>query len=358
MRKTSAMVEAGILAAIAIVMALVGMYLPVVGPFVNFVWPLPIVVCGVRNGFKWSLMTLIVAAIIIAIIISPIHAFFLGAIFGLLGLVLGECMHRHMPPMKLMLFGSLGALVALLLNVVLSFAVLDIDPIGMMFKSFDDSLAAAADFYRSNGVSEENTKAAIANMQEMIKMTRVILPGAFVLTAPILAFANYFVAKKLLQRLGESYDDLPPFRLWVIPAWVLIPFFVSLLGVTYFYMNHLTESWMYKLCVNVQTVCTFCLVLQAVILVYWYVDHNNKPKWWAGVATTMIFVVPFISQVMVYVGACDMVADFRKLRKNYNELPGSPKKAAPKADKKADDQKEDKADQADKAKKAKKAKKK
>ena len=38
------MVEAGILAAIAIVMALISMYVPVLGAFVNFVWPLPIVI--------------------------------------------------------------------------------------------------------------------------------------------------------------------------------------------------------------------------------------------------------------------------------------------------------------------------
>ena len=74
-RKTSAMVEAGILAAIAIVMALISMYVPVAGVFVNFVWPLPIIICGMRHGLKWSLMSLTVAGIIVAIIISPLQAF-------------------------------------------------------------------------------------------------------------------------------------------------------------------------------------------------------------------------------------------------------------------------------------------
>ena len=112
-RKTSAMVEAGILAAVAIVMALISMYVPVLGAFVNFVWPLPIVICGCRHGLKWSIMTLLVATVIIAMIISPINAFFLAAIFGLLGLILGECMRRHLPPMKMMLYGSVGAVIAL-----------------------------------------------------------------------------------------------------------------------------------------------------------------------------------------------------------------------------------------------------
>ncbi|MCQ2373004.1 MAG: YybS family protein [Phascolarctobacterium sp.] len=320
MRKTSAMVEAGILAAIAVVMALIAMYVPVIGAFVNFVWPLPIIICGMRHGFKYSVMTLIVATIIVAIVISPIQAFFLGAIFGLLGLILGECMRRHLSAAKIMLYGSVGAVIALILNIVLSFAFLDIDPIAMMFSQFDKSLTDMADFYRNHGISEADTQAAVQNYSEMLKMMRIIMPGAFLLSAPMLAFVNYFVAKKVLSRLGESFDDLPPFVNWIVPTWVLAPFILSLVGVTYFYINKLTDTWMYKLCVNVQTVCTFLLVLQAICLIYWYVKEKNKPKWWANVFTALIFVVPILSQIMVYVGAFDMIADYRKIRKEYPEI--------------------------------------
>ena len=178
-RKTSAMVEAGILAAIAIVMALISMYVPVLGAFVNFVWPLPIVICGCRHGLKWSIMTLLVATIIIAMIMSPVNAFFLAAIFGLLGLILGECMRRHLPPMKLMAFGTVGGIIALALNIILSFVVLGIDPINMMFTSFDESLVQLAEYYREHGMSEADIKSSIDGYKEMFRMMKIIMPGAF-----------------------------------------------------------------------------------------------------------------------------------------------------------------------------------
>ena len=159
--KTSAMVEAGILAAVAIVMALISMYVPVLGAFVNFIWPLPIIICGCRHGFQWSIMTLLVATIIIAMIISPINAFFLAAIFGLLGLILGECMRRHLSPLQMMLYGSVGAVIALILNIALSFWVLGINPIEMMFTSFNESLVQLADYYRSHGISEQDIKTCL-----------------------------------------------------------------------------------------------------------------------------------------------------------------------------------------------------
>lgn len=315
-RKTSAMVEAGILAAIAIVMALISMYVPVLGAFVNFLWPLPIVICGCRHGFKWSVMTLLVATIIIAMIISPINAFFLAAIFGLLGLILGECMRRHLPPMQMMLYGSIGAVLALIINIVLSFLVLGIDPIEMIFTSFHESLGQLAAYYREHGMGEEEIKKIVDGYAEMLRMMRVIMPGAFLLCAPIMAFVNYIAAKKILTKLGESFTDFPPFVKLQVPGWVLWPYGISLLTVTYFYQTD-QSSWLYTLSVNVQTVCSFVLVLQGIVLLYWFVESKGKPRWWANLATALLFVIPLFSQIIVYVGAFDMVFDFRKIRKRY-----------------------------------------
>lgn len=311
--KTSAMVEAGIMAAIAIVMALIIMYVPVLGVFVNFLWPLPIVICGCRHGLKWSIMTLLVATIIIAMLMSPINAFFLAAIFGLLGLILGECMRRQLSPMKLMLYGSVGGIIALVLNIVLSFLVLGIDPINMMFTSFDESLVQLAEYYREHGMSEADIKTSIDSYKEMFRMMRIIMPGAFFLCAPVMAFVNYIAAKKILVKLGESFENFPDFVLLKVPKWVLWPYCISLLAVTYFYQTD-QSSWMYNISVNVQTVCSFVLVFQGIVLLYWFVDTRKKPRWWANIGMLLLFAIPIFSQIMVYVGAFDLVFDFRKIR--------------------------------------------
>ncbi len=312
-RKTSAMVQAGILAAVAIVMALISMYVPVLGAFVNFVWPLPIIICGCRHGLKWSIMTLLVATIIIAMIISPVNAFFLAAIFGLLGLILGECMRRHLPPMKMMFYGSIGAVIALILNIVLSFWVLGMNPIDMMFSSFHESLGQLAMYYREHGMSEVEIKKIVAEYEELLRMMKIIMPGAFLLCAPLMAFVNYVAAKKILTKLGETFEAFPPFTMLTIPGWVLWPYGLSLLAVTYYYQTD-QSSWMYLLSVNIQTVCSFLFVFQGIVLLYWFIDKHRKPRWWANVGLVLMFAVPIFSQIMVYVGAFDVVFDFRKIR--------------------------------------------
>ena len=99
-----------------------------------------------------------------------------------------------------------------------------------------------------------------------------------------------------------------------VPGWVLWPYAASLLAVTYFYQKQLLDTWMYTLSVNVQTVCSFVLVLQGIVLLYWFVDTHKKPRWWANIGLILLFAVPIFSQIMVYVGAFDIVFDFRKIR--------------------------------------------
>ena len=83
------MVEGGILASIAIVFALISAYMPFVGPFVNLIWPVPIILLGVRHGYKWSIMATFVAGIIIAMLVHPLQAVGVVVGFGLIGIVLG-----------------------------------------------------------------------------------------------------------------------------------------------------------------------------------------------------------------------------------------------------------------------------
>ena len=59
------MVEGGILSAVAILFALISVYVPFIGVFVNLIWPVPIILLGVRHGYKWSLMATVVAGILI-----------------------------------------------------------------------------------------------------------------------------------------------------------------------------------------------------------------------------------------------------------------------------------------------------
>lgn len=271
-RKTSAMVEAGILAAIAIVFAIISMYVPVIGSFINFLWPLPIAICGMRNGLRWSVMTLIVADIAVAVLISPLHAFSLLAAFGLVGLTLGECMRRGYKPFKLMLISSVACLISIGASFLIALYIMGIQPVDMMFTSLEEAARESVGYYQSMGMSQTEIDAAVKSNAEMLRMMRLIMPGAFFLCAPIIAFVNYLAARKILSKLGVAFEEFPPFTQWNVPGWMLWPYGISLLMVSY-YVQY-PESLMYHISVNLQVITSVFFVLQGIALIYWWLEKT------------------------------------------------------------------------------------
>ena len=313
-RKTSAMVGAGLLAAIAVFLAFIILYVPVLGMFATFIWALPIIISGCRYGLKWSILTLVVASALIAILMTPVNAVFLGGVFGIFGVVLGECLHRDVSPTKLMLYGTAAAILALVINFSLALLVVGVDPIKMTMEAFTDAQQRAPELYRQLGMmSEEQIQSSMKAYDEMIKQMQIVIYGGMAVFAAILVYVNYLLAKKILNRIGMSFQPFPKFITWIVPEWILWPFCASLLGVTYCSSVGQTESLLYTICTNVQFICMLALELQGMIIIYWYVKEKNKPSWWASAAWVTLFI-PLTQFIVMYVGAFDIIMDFRKIR--------------------------------------------
>ena len=118
------MVEGGILSAVAILFALISVYIPIIGAFINLIWPVPIILLGVRHGYKWSLMATAVAGILIALLVHPLHAVGVAIGFGLTGIVLGHCFRQKYRPVTSVLFGSCASLLSKIVVMGISAAVL------------------------------------------------------------------------------------------------------------------------------------------------------------------------------------------------------------------------------------------
>lgn len=118
----------------------------------------------------------------------------------------------------MMLYGSVGAVIALVLNIVLSFWVLGIDPIEMMFSSFHQSLEQLTVYYREHGMSEADIKKTVDGYAEMLRMMRIIMPGAFMMCAPLMAFVNYMAAKRFLRSWVKALKPSRRLRCCRFPA--------------------------------------------------------------------------------------------------------------------------------------------
>ncbi len=307
--RTKPMVEAGILAGIAIIFAFISAYLPVIGAFIHLIWPVPIILLGVRHGVKWSFLATVVAGILIAILLHPLHAISVVVGFGLTGIVLGYGLRENFPPAKTLLWGSAASLVSTAAVITIGMVILGTNPLALQQEAMTKSLEQAIGFYRSMGMSEADLEQMTVSMNAIMDMLKIILPAGFGMAAIVTAYLNLAVAKRVLKKMGHYIAPFPPFKDWQMPKLSLYAFIVAVLAM---YWGHSREwTWLYNLGVNLQMIAIVFLLIQGLALFYFLADKYKLSRLMRGIILFLVLTNGIILQVVLFAGAIDMTMQYR-----------------------------------------------
>lgn len=307
------MVEGGILSAVAILFALISVYIPFIGAFINLIWPVPIILLGVRHGYKWSMMATAVAGILIAILVHPLHAVAVAIGFGMTGIALGHCFRKHLSPVYTVLFGSIASLAAKIIVLSISAAVLGINPLADHTAAMAKAVDQAINVYRGFGMKEADLNQLAENMKGMLELMKLILPAGFALASVVDTYLNFLVARAVLRKLGQQYASFPEFRTWRFSSSLLYAFVSSMLML---YWGKSREIEMLATAgINLQVVSSLLLVVQGLAVAMFYAKKRDVPRIITSIFILMVFTNNFIMQIVVFIGAFDIVFDFRKLRR-------------------------------------------
>lgn len=305
-------VEGGVLTAVAILFALISTYLPVIGAFVNLLWPVPIVLLGVRHGYKWSIMAVVASGLIIALIMHPLTAVSVVVGFGLIGIALGYGLRRDFSPTKTLFIGSAASLVSKIAVLSISAAVMGFNPLNLQTEAMIKGLEQALDFYRNMGMNPEDLARMEATLKPMMELIKIILPAGFVLAAFVDTFLNFQVAKVVLTRLGHTIEPFPPFRRWNMPKITVYGLAVSLVAIYWGQTRQL--ELLYNAGMNLQVIITMLLFIQGMAVVYFLTDKYNLSRIVRGIILFLILSNGIIMQALIIGGAFDIIFDYRQLR--------------------------------------------
>lgn len=311
------MVEGGVLSAVALIFALISAYLPLVGPFVNLIWPVPIILLGVRHGYKWSILATAVAGVLIAILMHPLHAVSVVLGFGLIGIVLGHAFRAEYSPGKTMLWGTLASAVSKVAVLAVAALVMGINPLNMQTDAMSTAVEQALEMYRSMGMSEENLQQMSGSMQAVINLVKIILPAGFGMAAVLDTYLNFVIAKVVLKKLGHRVEAFPPFRLWSLPRYLAYIFILSIVGM---YWGKAREiDLLYKISMNFQVITSMFLLVQGLALFYFLADKYKLSRFMRGIILILLLTNGLLTQGVIFAGGFDMAVDYRRLRTPRSE---------------------------------------
>ncbi len=307
------MVEGGILSAVAILFALISVYIPFIGVFVNLIWPVPIILLGVRHGYKWSLMATVVAGILIAILVHPLHAVGVAVGFGLTGIVLGHCFRKEYTPVTSVLCGSVASLISKVIVLSISAVVMNINPLADHTEAMEKAVEQAINLYRNFGLKDADLMQMSESMKGMLAMMKMILPAGFAMASVVDTYLNFLVARAVLRKLGHPIAAFPAFSVWSFSPKLLYAFIISMLLM--YWGNSRQLEMVSSAGINLQVISSMLLMLQGVSVAFFYAAKHEIPKFLRWMFVVIAFSNGFVMQATVFLGAFDIAVDFRKLRR-------------------------------------------
>ena len=311
------LVEGAFAAALAAVLALVGLYVPLLSSIATLVWTVPISILIIRYSLREGLLALTVTGILVILLSNPLAAAFYLLQFGLVGIFFGLAFKRQIPAG----YTVLGGIVISLLS-TLTVSWLSLKAMGLSLSDLNqqitNTLEAAFSFYRSSGILEFYQARGITEdilreaTEQMISLLKRLLPGLLAVGAAVTAGVNFGVVHLVARRLLLPIPKLLPFREWQMPwylTWGVVLGFAGLLAGDYFKINGLMLVGQNLLLFYVPF-----LVLFGISVVAFYYHKSQLPSVFKiGLIILSCFYLSITLILVMVIGLFDPLFNYRKL---------------------------------------------
>lgn len=308
--KITPLTESGLLAALTVIMALMAVYLPVIGMAAALLWAVPIILLVVRQGLRWGVMAVLVAAILMALVIEPMLSLRMTISFAPTGLMLGYGFRKGWSAARVFA-ASLGAsFLAKVAALALVFALTSVNPLAFQMEGMQAAFEETFALYESLGVDQAAIDEAKGHLSEAITLVGLLMPLVLAITALVDALVNFVVAGRVLRRLGGTVPQFPPFREWRLSQAFLYLMGFSLVGL---YWGGTREiELLYQASLNADMLALMAGLVQGFSLLA-YVGHRyHVSLLLRGILVFLVFSSGFLIQLVAFTGLFDMAFDYRR----------------------------------------------
>lgn len=308
--------ESIITGVITTLIAAVLFFVPVLNTLV-LLFPVPLIVLGVRRGTWSGVLGLITSSAMLGIVISP----FLGlSVFSyniilLLGLI--GVFNKRLKANECIVISSASVLASILINFKIfewiigkSFFDFISENVYQFFTASPENTLALAQLYEKLGIldrvysSEEFAQLAV----NQLKILMPIVPSILLIFSIIVGLALFLLSRFVLKRLHVAVPFVPPFSNWALPRGtgrgflliMMIAVIGMFMGINNFDVVLYTITALFSFIFSIQGLATAAFFLKA----------GNLPQ----IVQILILVVvfTFMSAALSFVGVLEQIFNFRK----------------------------------------------
>ncbi len=297
--------------AITTLIAMAGLYLPVLGFVVSVFVPLPVLFYRAKLGRSQGALILIAVTFIVASVMGrwsiTSTAFFFE--LGLVGFILSEVFSMNLSVEKTVAVTT-GVVIAtggVMLGV---YGLLSTKSLwGLMSDYLQGNLQLALAIYKEMEVSEERIAILSQSMEGILYVMLRITPAIAIVATLFVVWSNLLLARPLLRSRDLFCPDFGTLNEWKAPeplVWLVI-----LSGVLILMPN----QGLRLLGINGLIIMMMIYFFQGIAIVSFYFEKKQFPKLLRGVLYGLIALQQLVLLLVIAAGFLDMWIDFRRMKK-------------------------------------------
>jgi len=274
---------------------------PLLGVFVLLFLPLPVLFYRLKLGRNSGLL---IAAVSFFILILMAKGFAFDILyFGLLlatGMVLGECLERHMSIQKTIGMTTLIAAVAVFLALMVYTVSQGRTLSAIMTDYINQSLSIAKQLSPEIGMDQDMTQKLISSMM-------IVMPGMFMISFITTLWLNILIIRKLLKYKGVTIKSIEQLNRYKAPdmlVWLFIGCAMALM---------IPAGPVKIFGINCLIVLMLVYFFQGIAVVSFFFQQKNTPMALRSFCYFLIAVQVYVLILVIGLGFFDNWIDFRKL---------------------------------------------
>lgn len=289
--------NAAIMVAMAVIIVLIGAYVPPLF-FILFFVPVPISIVSIRSDLLYGILSTIIV-FIATFLFTDIITASIVAVISVIGIIMGYLIKKGNTPRDVVIETGVISLVGFvgLLYILKIFGINVINSILNDYAQIGNEVLA---LYKNTP-----NEAAIRSMiNYMIETIKVLLPSIFVIMIAIVVVANYMLLSRIMMK-DQKVKRLPQFMFWRMPyvtGWI----FIGALLYEYFVNSSIVAS-------NLLLLLSIGFTISGLSYVKYFITKRfNLSSAISNIILVALFLFPVTFSLMTLLGVIDTSMNLRK----------------------------------------------
>lgn len=311
-------VEAGLFAALTVIMAFFVFFVPLIGMIGVAALPIPFAILYIRHDFKVALTSLIASIVLISITMGIQRGISLGSMYGPTGLILGYCFKYKIKMSRSIFLLAVVSIIGYALNFSFYLLFIDknffIDTINMTIKSFRDSMERSLQMAGTTTGSPQYDQ--LKQQLDIItpEFLLYLLPAFLVVYGFVVGFINFIVTRSILKKLRYEVIEVSAYdRVYIDNRLGALLIIVTCVGIILDRRNLVIGKYILT---SGAIVMQFALLIVGSAVVNYYAKHKFNMNKTSAIVITVALVLPPMNTFVIYIGLADLILDFRKVDPN------------------------------------------